>query len=245
MSDAKEATVWHAFYDLLRFYDMRTMFGNPGSTEQPMLKNFPSDFEYIFALQEASVVAMADGYSQATRKPAVVSLHTAAGTGNGMGNIMGAFLNKTPLIIIAGQQTREMLIGEPMLTNRDAETMPRPWVKWAYQPVHAQDVPAALVRAIATAIMPPAGPVYLSIPLDDWDVKLTSTPVPRAVSTKVAPDPEQLSSFASRITKAENFALVLGQEVDKSLGWEAAVKLHWLSAVSSRKDMFCSKACCL
>jgi benzoylformate decarboxylase len=224
MTGPERATVWHAFYDLLRSYDMRTIFGNPGSTEQPMLKNFPADFEYILALQEASVVAMADGFSQATRKPVVVSLHTSAGTGNGMGNIMTAFLNKTPLIIIAGQQTREMLIGEPMLSNRDAEMMPRPWVKWAYQPVRAKDVPAALVRAIATATMPPAGPVYLSIPLDDWDAEITTTPVPRAVSTRVAPDPKQLSSFAARIAKAKNFALVLGQEVDKSLGWEAAVK---------------------
>ena len=189
-----------------------------------MLKNFPSDFEYILALQEASVVAMADGFSQATRKPVVVSLHTSAGTGNGMGNIMTAFLNKTPLILIAGQQTREMLIGEPMLTNREPEMMPKPWVKWAYQPVRAQDVPAALIRAIATATMPPAGPVYLSIPLDDWDAKVISTPIPRTVSTRIAPDPEQLSSFAGRIAKAKNFALILGQEVDKSLGWEAAIK---------------------
>ena len=189
-----------------------------------MLKNFPADFEYILGLQEASVVAMADGFSQATRKPVVVSLHTSAGTGNGMGNIMSAFLNKTPLIVIAGQQTRQMLIGEPMLSNRDAETMPKPWVKWAYQPVRAEDVPAALVRAIATATMPPAGPVYLSIPLDDWDVEIAIATVPRNVSTRVTPDPEQLSSFAARIAKAENFALVFGQEVDKSLGWEAAVK---------------------
>ena len=144
-----------------------------------MLKKFPADFEYILGLHEASVVAMADGFSQAQRKPVVVSLHTSAGTGNGMGNIMSAFLNKTPLIVIAGQQTRQMLIGEPMLSNRDAETMPKPWVKWAYQPVCAEDVPAALVRAIATATMPPAGPVYLSIPLDDWDVEIATTPVPR------------------------------------------------------------------
>ena len=224
MTRPERTTVWHAFYDLLRSYDMRTIFGNPGSTEQPMLKNFPADFEYILGLQEASVVAMADGFSQASRRPVVVSLHTSAGTGNGMGNIMSAFLNKTPLIVIAGQQTREMLIGEPMLSNRDAEMMPRPWVKWAYQPVRAEDVPAALVRAVATATMPPAGPVYLSIPLDDWDVEITTTPVPRKVSTRVAPDPEQLSFFAARITKARNFALVLGQEVDKSLGWAEAVK---------------------
>jgi benzoylformate decarboxylase len=231
MASHEGDTVWHAFYNLLRAYDMKTMFGNPGSTEQPMLKNFPSDFEYILGLQEASVVAMADGFSQATRKPVVVSLHTSAGTGNGMGNIMTAFLNKTPLILIAGQQTREMLLGEPMLANREAETMPKPWVKWSYQPVRAQDVPAALIKAIAVAQMPPAGPVYLSIPLDDWDVKFTSQSVPRTVSTRIAPDPEQLSSFASRIAKAKNFALILGQEVDRSLGWEAAVKFAELLRV--------------
>jgi benzoylformate decarboxylase len=225
MASQEGNTVWHAFYNLLRQYDTKTMFGNPGSTEQPMLKNFPSDFNYILGLQEASVIAMADGYSQATRKPVVVSLHTSAGTGNGMGNIMTAFLNKTPLILVAGNQTREMLIGEPMLTNREAETLPKPWVKWSYQPVRAVDVPAALIRAIAIATMPPAGPVYLSIPLDDWDAEILSPPVPRSVSTRFAPDGEQLSLFAERIKKAKNFALILGQEVDRSLGWEAAVKL--------------------
>ena len=231
MAPVEGPTVWHAFYNLLRQYDMKTIFGNPGSTEQPMLKNFPNDFEYILGLQEASVVAMADGYSQATRKPVVVSLHTSAGTGNGMGNIMSAFLNKTPLVIIAGQQTREMLIGEPMLTNRDAENMPRPWVKWSYQPTRATDVPAAVIRAIAVATMPPAGPVYLSIPLDDWDATFTSTPIPRSVSTRIAPDPDQLSIFATRIEKAKKFSLILGQEVDRSLAWDAAVKLAELLQV--------------
>ena len=190
-----------------------------------MLKNFPSDFQYILGLQEASVVGMADGFAQASRKPAVAVLHTAAGTGNGMGNIMTAFLNKTPLIIIAGQQTRQMLIGDPYLTDRDATMLPLPWVKWAYQPVRAEDVPAALVRAIAIATMPPAGPVFLSIPLDDWTAEIDSAPAVRTISTTIAPDPNQLSDFADRISKAKNFALVLGQEVDKSLGWQAAVEL--------------------
>ena len=80
-------TVWHAFYQILRAYNLTTIFGNPGSTEQPMLKNFPDDFNYVVCLQEASSVAMADGYAQATRKPGVVSLHTSAGTGNAMASM--------------------------------------------------------------------------------------------------------------------------------------------------------------
>jgi thiamine pyrophosphate-dependent acetolactate synthase large subunit-like protein len=139
MATDEKQTVWAATYDLLRALGLTTVFGNPGSTEQPFLKNFPSDFEYILGLQEASAVAMADGFAQATGKPALVNLHTSAGTGNGMGNIMTAFQNKTPLIITAGQQTREMIICDPLLTNRDETMLPRPYVKWAYEPKRAED----------------------------------------------------------------------------------------------------------
>lgn len=122
-------TVWAVTYELLRALGLTTIFGNPGSTEQPFLKNFPADFRYILGLQEASVVAMADGFAQATRHPALVNLHTSAGTGNAMGNIMTAFLNKTALIITAGQQTRDMILCDPLLTNRDETMLPRPYVK--------------------------------------------------------------------------------------------------------------------
>jgi hypothetical protein len=90
MASEKTQTVWAATYDLLRALQLTTVFGNPGSTEQPFLKNFPGDFQYILGLQEASVVAMADGFAQAIHRPALVNLHTSAGTGNGMGNIMTA-----------------------------------------------------------------------------------------------------------------------------------------------------------
>ena len=99
-------TVRDAAFELFRARGMTTIFGNPGSTELPMLGDFPSDFRYILGLQEASVVAMADGFAQATRQPALVNLHSGAGLGNGMGALLTAFQNKTPLIITAGQQTR-------------------------------------------------------------------------------------------------------------------------------------------
>ena len=217
-------TVYQATYDLLRKLGLTTIFGNPGSTEQPFLKNFPSDFEYVLGLQEASAVAMADGFAQATRRPALLNLHTSAGTGNGMGNIMTAYQNKTPLIITAGQQTREMILCEPLLTNRDETMLPRPWVKWAYQPVRAQDVPGAIMRAYAIALQPPAGPVYLSIPLDDWDQPALGEAVVRSVSSRFSPDPERVALFAERIRKAKNPVLVYGQEIERADGWEAGIK---------------------
>src|SRR5580698_6692322 len=217
-------TVYQATYDLLRKLGLTTIFGNPGSTEQPLLKNFPSDFEYVLGLQEASAVAMADGFAQATGRPALVNLHTSAGTGNGMGNIMTAYLNKTPLIITAGQQTREMILCDPLLTNRDETMLPRPWVKWAYQPVRAQDVPGAIMRAYAIALQPPAGPVYLSIPLDDWDQPALGEAVLRSVSSRFSPDPERVALFAERIQKAKNPVLVYGQEIERAGGWEAGIR---------------------
>jgi benzoylformate decarboxylase len=86
-----------------------------------------------------------------------------------------------------------MLLLEQWLTNVEATMLPRPWVKWAYEPARAQDVPAAFMRAIATATQPPAGPVFLSLPLDDWDQPCAGPAVVRTVATRVAPDPARLA----------------------------------------------------
>src|SRR6476660_1551948 len=210
MADNGQITVHEATYHLLRRLELTTVFGNVGSTEQPFLKNFPDDFEYVLGLQEASAVGMADGFSQATNKPVLVNLHSAAGTGNGMCNIMTAFQNRTPLIITAGQQTRAMALSEPYLTNVDETVLPRRWVKWAYQPLRAQDVPGAILRAYLTAIQPPAGPVYVVIPLDDWNQPALGQAELRSTSTRYAPDPERLAAFAERIRKSKNPMLVYG-----------------------------------
>lgn len=108
----------------------------------------------MLGLQEASVVGMADGHAQAMNLPAVSVLHTDVGTGNAMGNIITAYLNRSPLIVIAGQQTREMLIGDPFLTDREAINLPKPYIKWSYEPYRAEDVPAALVSLFYCYITP-------------------------------------------------------------------------------------------
>ncbi|ORA33245.1 benzoylformate decarboxylase [Mycobacterium aquaticum] len=216
-------TVHDVTYDLLRSLGLTTVFGNPGSTEQTFLANFPDDFTYVLALQEASVVAIADGFAQSTRRPALVNLHTGAGTGNGMGSLVAAYKANTPLIVTAGQQTREMVLCDPYLANRDETLLPLPWVKWAYQPARAEDVPAAFMRAYAMALQPPAGPVFLSIPLDDWEKPALGPAVVRTVSERLAPDPDRLREFAERINAASNPVLVFGPEVDRAGAWDDGV----------------------
>lgn len=219
------ATVRDATYDVLRTLGMTTVFGNPGSTEEPFLRDFPADFHYVHALHEATAVAMADGYAQAAGRPAHVNLHTAPGLGNGMGNLVTAWHNKTPLIVTAGQQTREMLLLEPRLTNRRAVELPEPYVKWSYEPVRAQDIPAALLRAYATAVQPPVGPVFLSLPMDDWAKPAEAPPAPRSVATRFGPDPQRLEMFARVLADSRDPVLVFGPGVDRSGSWSAAVAL--------------------
>jgi len=220
------ATIRDETYALLRALGLTTVFGNPGSTEEAFLKDFPDDFTYVLGLQEAAVVAMADGYAQAMGRPALVNLHTAAGTGNAMGALATAYLDKTPLIITAGDQTREMLLLEAWLTNVEAPMLPRPYVKWSYEPARAADTPAAFMRAYAAATQPPAGPVYLALPLGDWDQPADGVATVRTVATRVAPDPDRLAQFADALAASRTPALVIGAAVDRSSGgWDAAIRL--------------------
>ncbi|MCX5494426.1 benzoylformate decarboxylase [Kaistia dalseonensis] len=238
MSTVKDVT-----FNLLRQLGLTTVVGNPGSTEEPFLKNFPDDFNYVMALQEASVVSIADGLSQGLRKPVIVNLHTGAGTGNAMCAILTAYLNKTPLIITAGQQTRDMLLIEPMLTNIDATMLPRPWVKWAYEPTRAQDVPGAFMRAYATAVQEPAGPVYLSLPLDDWDQPMDEIELRRTVSTRIGPDPARVEEFASRINKAKSPVLVYGADMARGGAdvWADGIALAERLGVPVWTSPFCER----
>src|SRR5713101_5259856 len=196
--DIATVTVREAVIRLLRGFDMTTVFGNPGSTELPLYRNWPDDFRYILGLQEAVAVAMADGYAQAARNAAFVNLHSAGGVGHALGSIFTAYRNRTPLVITAGQQTRSMLMTDPFLFAQAAAEFPRPYVKWSVEPARAHEVPAAIARAYYTAMQPPCGPTFVSIPADDWD-QTTEIVHPRRVSFRLRPDPRLLSDLGDAI----------------------------------------------
>ena len=234
-------TVRDATFTLLRNLNIKTIFGNPGSTEETFLQDLPDDFHYVQVLQEGSAIAAADVYAQATGTVGLVNVHTAAGVSNAMSHILSARTNKTPVIITAGNQTRDMLLMEPWLTNTSPIELPKPFVKWSYEPVRAEDVPAALMRAYAMALQEPAGPVFLSIPLDDWNQPYNGDLVTRSVANKVAADPARLKQFADKLSAAKNPVLIYGADITKHHGWDDAIafaeKLNapvWAAPASER-----------
>src|SRR4051794_29093531 len=205
---------------------MTTMFGNPGSTELPMLADFPSDFSYVLGLQEAVVVGMADGYAQASGRTTHVNLHTAPGVGNGMGAIFNAQANHSPLLVTAGQQARAQITLQANLTNRDATRMPHPLVMWSYEPPRAEDVPLALAHGAHLAGLAPRGPVFVSLPMDDWEVELDAgdarAAISRQVNGRAVADPGAVAALAARLDAATNPVLVAGPDIDTAGGWDHA-----------------------
>jgi benzoylformate decarboxylase len=217
-------TVREVVIDLMRRHGMTKVFANPGSTELPLFRDFPSDFEYVLGLQEAVVVGMADGYAQASGNAAFINLHSAAGVGNAMGNIFTAYKNQTPLIVTAGQQARSILPFDPFLASVRATELPQPYVKFSLEPARAEDVPLALARAYHIAMQEPKGPVFVSIPVDDWDRPAEALP-PRQVSTRVQPDPLALAQLAAALDACERPAFVVGSSIDRAGAFDAVVAL--------------------
>ncbi|MRV70477.1 benzoylformate decarboxylase [Duganella sp. FT92W] len=241
-STATEASlsVRDVVYDLMRRWEMTTVFGNPGSTELPMFRDFPEDFRYVLGLQEATVVGMADGYAQKARKAALVNLHSAAGVGNAMGNIFTAFKNRTPLVITAGQQARSILPFDPYLASAQATELAKPYVKWSIEPARAEDVPAAIARAYHIAMMQPRGPVLVSVPVDDWD-RAAEPVAQRVVSTESRAEPHVLNQIGAALDACSRPAFVVGAALDRDAGWDAVIALAerhnarvWTAPMSGR-----------
>jgi benzoylformate decarboxylase len=220
----KPLPVRDAVFDLLRELGMSTIFGNPGSTELAFLTPWPADLRYVLALQEASAVAMADAYAQATGNAAFVNLHSAAGLGNGLGTLYTAFRNQSPLIVTAGQQARDLLPYDPYLYAERPTEFPRPYVKWACEPARAEDVPVAIAQAYAIAMERPRGPVFVSIPSDDWDKPTVAVHAQRH-AWDVAPLEDSLAELADALAASKKPALVVGSEVDRQGAYALAIEL--------------------
>jgi len=201
--------------EVLRSESVTQCFGNPGTTELPFVDALADEqtLHYVLALQENVAVAMADGYAQASGRPSFVNLHTVAGLGGGLGNLTNAMANRTPMVVTAGQQDRRHLLAEPILSG-DLTGLAAAATKWQHEVRHLGELATVLRRAFLSAATPPAGPVFVSIPMDVLDETGDVDVPPRSQVEQgaVAGGLEELAGLLAEAAP-NDVALVVGDEI--------------------------------
>ncbi len=210
--------------EIVRSSGIRYLFGNPGTTELPFLDALPdSGLEYIVALQEATAVAAADGYAQASGRVGFVNLHVLPGVANGISILHNASRARSPIVVTAGQQDTRLLLDEPILSG-DMVRLTEQFTKWSYEVRRADEAPVAMRRALKLALTPPTGPVFLSLPMDLMTqmVEDNAGPAPDVRATAM-PDPEAIERAASLLATAQNPLIIAGDGVARAHALPALV----------------------
>ena len=232
-----------AFLELLRQEGVDMIFGNPGTTELPLMDALAveTDIGYTLGLNEAVVMAMADGYAQASGKLAVANVHVAPGLGNAMGMLYDAQKASSPILVTAGQHDQAFTFQEPILWA-DLAVMARPLVKWAVEVTRLEDLPRAVHRAAKTALAPPMGPVFLSLPVDvlqqTADIDLGA---PTRVAAGIQADPAAVAEAARLLASAKSPVIISGDAVAQSDALAEVAELAdllgapvWAEGIASR-----------
>jgi benzoylformate decarboxylase len=210
--------------EILRSSGVRYLFGNPGTTELPFLDALPdSGLEYIVALQEATAVAAADGYAQASGQPGIVNLHVLPGVANGVSILHNASRAGSPIVVTAGQQDTRLLLDEPILSG-DMVRLTEQFTKWSYEVRRADEAPVAMRRALKLALTPPTGPVFLSLPMDLMTqvVEDTGAAMPD-VRAPMAADAAAVDRAAALLAAASNPLIIAGDGVARGRALPAIV----------------------
>lgn len=234
-----------AFLKLLIDEGVTHLFGNPGTTELPLMEAVPDhpELNYVLGLQEAIVVGMADGYARASGRLAACSLHVAPGLGNAMGALYNAKFSGSPLIVTCGQQEQGHGLLEPLLYD-PLLPIAQPMVKWAVEVTRAEDLPRIVRRAAKLALTPPTGPVFISLPGDVLDAEVEMEfGAPTRVDARVRPSDEALEQLAAKLLAAKNPMILAGQELALHDAFAEAAELAELlgAAVYQQPIPYCAQ----
>ena len=204
-----------AFLEILKQEGAQYIFGNPGSTELPLMDALMGQKEigYFLALHEGVAISMADGYTVASGRLGVVNVHTTPGIGNSMGMLYNAYKANAPLLVTAGQHDQSFLLAEPILFS-DLPDVPKPFVKWSYEIHRLADLPLAVHRGVKVATSPPMGPVFLSLPVDVLKAEGTvDLGAPTRIDLRLRPSIAAVEAAAEILGKAKNPVIIAGDAV--------------------------------
>ncbi|MEA3215836.1 MAG: benzoylformate decarboxylase [Acidimicrobiia bacterium] len=213
--------------DVLRSEGVSHLFGNPGSTELPLMDALADagDLDYVLALQEATAVAAAEGYARVTGRPAFLNLHTSAGLGNAIGNLTNAQANRTPLVVTAGQQDYRHIVNDPLLSG-DLVGIARSVSKWAHEVRTVDEIGTIVRRAFHDAASQPGGPVFVSLPMDLLEQETAQgAPAPTVIDRgSVGGSLDELADLLASVPPGK-LGIIAGDEVSYSGGVAALVEL--------------------
>ncbi|TKW78731.1 MAG: thiamine pyrophosphate-binding protein, partial [Bradyrhizobium icense] len=208
-------------------HGVRHIFGNPGTTETPLLDSLPAypQIDYVMTLHEGVAVSAASFYAQASGRLAVANLHVAPGLGNGIGSLYGALKANSPLVVTAGQQDTRMRLNAPIL-GHDLVAIAAPVTKWSVQIERADEIAPILRRAFKVATDAPQGPVFVALPIDvlEQETEVGAT-APDRLWRATAPDPKGVAALAAALLKSSNPVIVVGDDVARSKATDALVAL--------------------
>src|SRR5437899_1177625 len=208
-----------AFLQILKTEGVSVMFGNPGTTELPLMDGLAREpgIRYVLALQEAVAISMADAYAQAHGGLAAVNVHVSPGLGNAMGMLYDAYKAHSPLLLTAGQHDQSFTVTEPILWS-DLPPVATPFVKWATEARRLEDVPRIVRRAVKTALAQPSGPVFLSLPVDVVNAERDNLDLlaPTRVAPRLVGDRAAIDAAAKRLVAADKPLIVAGDAVAHS-----------------------------
>lgn len=207
-----------AFFEVARTEGARYLFTNPGTTELPIFDEMAEEtgLELILCLQEGVAVGAADGYAQATGRPALVNLHIAPGLANGLCGMFNAMWSRSPVVVTAGQQDTRHLVQDPMLAA-DLCAMAAPFAKWTYECRRPEEVGIAMRRAFQFAAAPPSGPTFVSIPWDVFDEQADfEIPGPSPLDYGAAASSDSVARAARLLLQAERPLIVAGDGVARA-----------------------------
>jgi benzoylformate decarboxylase len=216
-----------AFLEILKQEGVGCIFGNPGTTELPLMDALAErkDIHYFLALHEGVAISMAEGYARASGRLAAVNVHISPGLGNSMGMLYNAYKAGSPLLVTAGQHDQRFAITEPILWS-DLPVVARPYVKWAYEIRRLEDLPRAVHRAAKVAMAPPTGPVFLSLPMDvlnaEGEVDLGA---PTRIDPRTCPPLEAVEAAAGMLSRAKHPVIIAGSAVASSNAHEELARV--------------------
>lgn len=213
-----------ALLEMLKAEGVTHIFGNPGTSEAPIIDMLPDypEFTYIMALQESVAVGMGEAYARATQKPSLVSLHVDSGLANGIALMLDALNSGTPMVVTsANYDIRKVVEG-----TTDLAELVKPVTKWSIQLTHPDQIPGAIRRAFNEANTHPKGPVYIGLTANALEDSAEMNIIPsRYTSDKIRPDLDSIEQAADSLIKAENPVLIVGDRVSDDDAVGEAVRL--------------------